>query len=110
MSSRIIYLREEDPPVLGGDWLDGKLNAQLGIRLRGGFSLKQVLLYVTTLLTIMARREVEAGDWRFVVVDEAQYFAGVEGISPLEELFVLPVIMVFSLLPSPRMPGLSQRG
>ncbi|WP_054856105.1 hypothetical protein [Vulcanisaeta sp. JCM 16161] len=40
---------------------------------------------MTTLLTIMARREVEASGWRFVVVDEAQYFAGVEGISPLEE-------------------------
>ncbi|BDR92266.1 hypothetical protein [Vulcanisaeta souniana] len=82
LANNILFARRTHPVL--GDWLDGKLNAQLGIRLRG-FSLKQVLLYVTTLLTIMARREVEAGDWRFVVVDEAQYFAGVEGISPLEE-------------------------
>ena len=70
-------------PVLRA-WLDGGLRAQVGVRLRG-FSLRQILLYVTTILTIMARRVSEAIGWRLVVIDEAQYYAGAEGISPLEE-------------------------
>ena len=82
LANNILFAKTTHP-ILDA-WLRGELKAQVGVRLRG-FSLKQALLYVTSLLTIMARREVESSTWRLVVVDEAQYFAGVEGISPLEE-------------------------
>ena len=82
LANNTLFARSTHPILRA--WLDGGLNAQVGIRLRG-YTLKRALLYVTTLLTVMARREVEPVGWRFVVVDEAQYFAGVEGISPLEE-------------------------
>ena len=82
LANNVLFARTTHP-ILDA-WLKGELKAQVGVRLRG-FSLRQVLLYVTSLLTIMARREVESSVWRLVVVDEAQYFAGIEGISPLEE-------------------------
>ena len=70
-------------PILR-NWINGGLKAQVGIRLRG-LGLYPAIMYVTFLLTILARYEANVAYWRFVVIDEAQYFAQGEGITPLEE-------------------------
>jgi hypothetical protein len=76
----------ETHPVLA-QWITGDLNAQVGIDL-SGVGLQRAIAYVTVLLTVLARREGRLSRrWRFVVVDEAQYFSSGlgEGVSPLEE-------------------------
>ena len=70
-------------PVLGS-WLNGGLKAQVGVRLRD-VGLHPAIMYVTLLLTILARYGSSPNYWRFIVIDEAQYFTQGGGISPLEE-------------------------
>ena len=73
-------------PVLAR-WLEGRLRGQVGVRLRG-LGLYPAVAYTNILLTIVARHEFQGPiPWRFIVVDEAQYYAPrrLEGLWPFEE-------------------------
>ncbi|MGC9136353.1 hypothetical protein [Caldivirga sp.] len=72
-------------PILA-NWLNGELKAQIGVRLRG-LGLYPTVAYTNILLTILARHEFKALDWRFIIIDEAQYYAPrrSDGLHPFEE-------------------------